>query len=125
VDAAELQLQVTMTEAFILADAVELLLLRRTRSDDGAGGFTLTDPQPLPGVQTFRLLPRSDKVPEVSTSDGRRASVEYTLLALPDADMQRYDLFDWNNIRWEIAQVHMKPDYERKGDVVQWQATRS
>jgi hypothetical protein len=117
---AELALQITMTEAFILADAVEIQLLRREKVSDGAGGFTLSDPQELPGVQTFRLIPQSDKVPEVSTSDGRRANVEYILLALPDADLQRYDLFDWEDIRWEIAQIHMKPDYERKGDVVQY-----
>lgn len=116
----ELELQITMTEAFILADAVELQLLRREKQPDGSGGYTFTDPVPLDNVQTFRLIPQSDKVPEISTSDGRRANPEFVLLAMPDADLQRYDLFDWAGDRWEIAQIHLKPDYERKGDVVQY-----
>lgn len=118
-DAAELEIQATATRAFILADAEDLQLVRSTRSSDGAGGWVYSTPVPL-AIQTARLIPQSDRVQEVITSDGRRAFPEYVILMEPSSDMQRYDQFTWRGIVWEISQIHYKPDYEMKGDVIRY-----
>lgn len=114
---AELDLQTAATQAFILADAEDIVLLRRTRSPDGAGGFVFDDEIQI-AEQTARLIPQQDKTLEVTGSDGRRATPDWVIMMAPDADLERYDRFDWNGKTWEIAQIRAKPDYERKGDVI-------
>lgn len=114
---AELQLQASATRAFILADAEDLTLVRRSRQSDGAGGYTYTTGAPL-ASQTARLIPQSDRTLEVTGADGRSAHPDWILLMEPGSDMQRYDRFDWRGDTWEIAELHQKPDYEMKGDVI-------
>lgn len=116
-DASELAIQTTMTEAFILADAEQVVFSRRTKLVDGSGGFTFTT-APLANAQTVRLIPASDKVTEVITQDGQRARPQYTLIGMPTLDIKKYDLFTWRGSTWEVVEVHMKPDYEKKGDVI-------
>lgn len=114
---AELELQIGATRAFILADAEEIVLWRRGKVSDGAGGFTLSPPVPL-APQTSRLIPQSDMVLEIEDSNGRMAVPEWVIMMEPGSDLERYDQFEWRGLNWEISQVHMKPDYEMKGDVV-------
>jgi hypothetical protein len=118
-DAAELELQTTATRAFILADPEDLSFVRMTRTSDGSGGWTYESPVSL-APQTARLIPQSDRVTEVESSDGRRAVPDWILLMEPGSDMQRYDHFSWRGVEWEIAQMHFKPDYEMKGDVIRY-----
>jgi hypothetical protein len=114
---AELQLQASATRAFILADPEDLILVRRSRQSDGAGGFTYANPVSL-AAQTARLIPQSDQTLEVIGSDGRSAHPDWVILMEPGSDLQRYDQFDWRGDLWEVAQIHQKPDYEMKGDVI-------
>ena len=116
-DAAELELNKEATLAFILADPEDITLLRPHKVSDGAGGFKLGSPTPLI-TQTGRLIPQSDRVLEVRNSNGRMAMPEFVLLLPAEADLLRYDTFVWRGATWEIAQVHTKPDYELKGDVI-------
>ena len=116
--ATELEIQSAITQAFILADPESIIFQRRTQTADGAGGFILGAPAPLSNAQTVRLIPASDKVPEVSTSDGRRARPELVVLAPRDVDRAKYDQFTYDGRTYEIAEIHDKPDYERKGDAV-------
>lgn len=118
-NAVELQLQTAATVAFILADPEEIVLVRRTKTSDGAGGFTIGSPASLV-EQTARLVPQSDKVPEITGSDGRSARPEWVIMMEPGSDMARYDRFTWRGAEWEIAQMHYKPDYEVKGDVIKY-----
>lgn len=115
----ELELQTAATRTFILADPEDLVFTRQAKVPDGAGGFIETPNAPL-AMQTGRMIPQSDRVPEITASDGRSARPEWVLLMEPDADMQRYDRFTWRGIVWEIAQIHTKPDYELKGDVIRY-----
>lgn len=116
-DPVELEMQVAATRAFILADPEDLVFLRASRISDGAGGF-LPGTQVEIATQTARLIPQSDKVPEVTGSDGRHSVPEWILLMEPDADLKRYDRFSWGGNEWEVAQIHLKPVYELKGDVI-------
>lgn len=115
--ATELSLQMKTTSAFIEHDAVDLIINRRSRIDDGEGGVVVGPESPV-GMVRARLIPQSDKVPEVSTSDGRLLKPEFVLLCMPGQDMERYDVFSWHGGEWEIISIHEGPEYEMKGDVV-------
>lgn len=113
----ELELQITATRAFILADAEDIVLIRQNRQPDGSGGFTYGSPVEI-ATQVARLIPQSDKVREVTAGDGRMAMPEWVIMMEPGSDMERYDTFTWRGDEWEIAQIHTKPDYQMKGDVI-------
>jgi hypothetical protein len=115
-EAAELELQSGITRAFILADAEDIQFTRRTKVADGAGGFIHTEVDIA--TQTGRMIPQTDQVPELTDSNGRMAAPQWVLLMEANADMHRYDRFIWRGMLWEIAQVHTKPDYQTKGDVI-------
>lgn len=112
----ELAMQRMMTDRFIDADPVELLVTHSSEKvPDGAGGWTTT-----PGgssVVRGRMIPQSDKVPVQHTSEGDRPAPEFVLLCLPEAPLRRYDTFEWRGSTWKVDKVHLKPDYELKGDV--------
>lgn len=118
ISAVELGIMTAQTKAFIDADYEDIVIEpRETKTSDGAGGWTMVSGPDLAPVRV-RLIPQSDKVPEQSSLEGRRKAPEFVLVALPGADIQRYDRFNWRGNTWEIAQVHDKPEYELKGDVV-------
>jgi hypothetical protein len=114
---AEHNLQVGLTQAFINADPTVVVLTPRSRVGDGAGGFRITVGAPKPPA-TIRLIPVSDAVPEQMSSEGNYASPTFRILAMPDLDMDRYDRFSWKGSTWEITHISLKPDYEKKGDVI-------
>lgn len=106
------------TKAFIASDFEVIAITPRIlRTSDGAGGWTEAEGVPLPGI-TCRLIPQSDKVPETPSLDGRRATPEYIMLMMPGEDVQENDTFFWRGAKYQIAQVHRKPEYELKADVV-------
>lgn len=115
----ELEMQLQITEKFIAADSSQVTMLRSEKLNDGAGGFILQNEAPVtPDPVTVRMIPRSDRTPELALADGRILRPEFAILAMPDVDIQRYDEFYWNGVRWQVADVHPLPEYERKGDVV-------
>lgn len=119
ISAVELEIMVRQTEAFVAADAETLTVTPKpVRTSDGAGGHTLTDGQPFD--ITARLIPQSDKVPVADTWEGTRARVEYILVGHPNLALQlsKDDVFQWRGQSWKIQQIHDKPDYEFKADVI-------
>ncbi len=113
----EFALQVLSTKHFIDADPTAISLTPRSRDGDGAGGIRITPGTPRGEIRA-RLIPASDVVPEQITSEGNYAMPTFTVLAMPDVEMARYDRFGWRGHTWEIVHVHLKPAYEKKGDVV-------
>ena len=116
---AELALLIRQTRSFRDADAEEILVTSPvSHVPDGAGGFVSTSGVPF--TETVRLIPQSDKVPVTTTWEGSRATVEYILLSTPDTKdrIAKGALFDWRGRKWRVAQVHDKPDYEFKADVI-------
>ena len=118
-DQLEMEMQLQITEKFIAADASQVTMLRSTRVSDGAGGTVSQDEAPVTvDPVTVRMIPRSDRTSELVLADGRVLRPEFAVLAMPDVDIQRYDEFLWNGVRWQVASVHELPVYEKKGDVV-------
>lgn len=119
ISAVEMAIMSRQTDAFVAADAETITVTPKpTRTADGAGGYTLTDGAPFD--LTVRLIPQSDKVPVTDTWEGTRPRTEYILIGNPDLALQlsKDDVFAWRGAEWKISQVHDKPDYEFKADVI-------
>lgn len=112
----ELAAQIRSTEAFVDADPVDLSIYRSTRVSNGAGGYVKSTPA-LTGTVRCRLIPQSDRVPEVSTLDGRLLRPKFVLMASPGVNVERGDTFTFGS-EYEIAAVHEGPEYAFKADVV-------
>lgn len=116
ISADELTYLRTNTKAFIDADFKDITLERRTKTDNGSGGYEESY-APLMVAQRMRLIPSNNKLPERQTLDGEVVSPEYVLLAEWDANMQRWDKFVDQGHRYQVLFVHEKSSYERKGEV--------
>lgn len=118
ISAAEMEVQVANTKVFIEAD-VETIIFRRpgSRIRTETGGFRDVGEE-RSAAQRVRLIPQSDKVPVAADTNGTRERPEYIVAGLPDADFRKGDIFDWRGQTWSVEQVHDKPDYIRKGDVI-------
>lgn len=119
----ELHYQRRNTTEFINGDPVPLVMFRGTRVRLPSGGYRNTDPEPIGETpQTFRLIPASDRMPEIRDSNGRLVAPVYILLGEWDADMERWDRFQLNDAWFEIASPirpeHSERRYQKKGDVV-------
>ena len=107
------------TLAFIEADPEAIVLQRPgAATSDGAGGKTTVPGTTLECV--VRLIPQSDKVPTTVTWEGTRSAVEYILMADPALrpEITKGSTFDWHGKTYRIAQIHDKPTYEFKADVI-------
>lgn len=114
--ATELKVQTRLSLAFIEADGRNVVLQRRTRTDDGAGGESVGEPVPL-FPQRMRLIPQEDGATARTTAEGETATPEYMLMAAPDANMARFDEFTLDGIRYQIVYVDDR-QYELKGEVI-------
>lgn len=64
------------------------------------------------------MIRQADRLPMAKDSNGDRPRVEYMLVAMPDADVQRYATFMWNGRGYKVEMIHDKPDYELKAEVI-------
>jgi hypothetical protein len=114
----ELALQRSLTARFIEADPLEIQLLRESRVSNGSGGYdTAEDPAPVGGLQRMRLIPLGDGATERLTADGKAVTPNYMLLGSWDSNMQRWDLFELNGIRYQIVFINQNTQYQKKGEV--------
>lgn len=113
---AELKAQQRISRAFIDADGRMVVLMRSPRTDDGAGGFVVGTPVPQ-GAQCLRLLPQEDGATERTTAEGESATPQYMLMGPWNANMQRWDEFELDGIRYQIVYIDDRK-YELKGEVI-------
>ncbi len=115
--AGELQVMRRNTRAFILADPRIIILQRRTRALDAAGGIERGPLADVP-AQVFRLLPQEDGATARVTAEGETATPEYMLLGMYDVDMQRWDVFEFDGRRYQILWISENRQYQVKGEVI-------
>lgn len=118
---AELIAQRRMTDAFIAADPLTIVLQRRLRVRTDSGGYDEATTSLAP--QTIRLIPTSDRTPQIETADGSFVTPAFTLLATVDADIKRGDTFrldDGYEYQLEGAKYpsHTQSAYEQKIGVI-------
>lgn len=111
----ELKAQQRITRAFIDADPVIVVLERRTRVPDGAGGFTSSPVTQIP--QRFRLIPQEDGATARTTAEGETATPEFMLMGETGCNMRRYDEFALNGTRFQVVYIDDR-QHEIKGEVI-------
>jgi hypothetical protein len=114
---AEIAAQRRITRAFIAADEDMVVLWRSVQIPDGAGGYELNDPSPLPS-QPMRLIPLQSGATERHTLDGVLVAPGYALLGDWFADMERWDTFTMAGVRYQVVFINENRTYEVKGEVV-------
>jgi hypothetical protein len=113
----ELRVQRNLTLWFLKADGRNIVLQRRTRTPDGAGGTLVGEPVSLV-PQCFRLLPQEDGATARTTAEGEIATPEYMLMGRWDANMQRFDEFVADGRRYQIVFITENRQYETKGEAI-------
>lgn len=119
----ELRAQRQSTKAFIAADPLQIALFRPTKTRNASGGQSRSEPEEPLAPQTLRLLPASDRMPEVRLTGGELVSPTHTLMGEWDADLQRDDYFYLNEVQF-VCVSPPRPEhstesvYQRKIDVV-------
>lgn len=113
---SELKAQRRISRAFIDADSRSVVLLRGAFTSDGAGGKIRGEGVPL-AAQRMRLIPQEDGATARTTAEGETATPEYMLMGEWDADMERFDEFELDGVRYQIVYVDDR-QYELKGEVI-------
>lgn len=114
---AEVAIQRMLTEAFIAADANDVVLEPFSRESNGSGGYRKIS-QPPRAPQVMRLVPISTTSFERMTLDGRTVSPQFVLLGQWNSLMDRGDKFSLLGKRYEVVHVQEKSEYIRKGESV-------
>lgn len=106
------------TASFILAKPVTIVVRRKIRTPDGAGGIVTADAPPS-YPQTMRLLRGTTGTfsPLSRAEEGTVEQPNFTLLGLWDADLRRDDLFDLEGVTYRVDSV-TRNEYETKGVVI-------
>lgn len=80
-----------MNDAMVDANPVEVVVIRRTEVDDGAGGVMLTAPLPLPPQHMRMVDIGSNRVVDRTTEEGRVIRPSQMFLCDRDADIRQGD----------------------------------
>lgn len=114
----ELLVQKATTRAFIAADAEDVVLMRRERVPDGAGGYLKNPPSALT-PQRCRVIPStSSRQVERTTLDGKVVVPSAILLGEDDLNVAIGDRFIGWGAEWEVVHVHERQAYQRKADLI-------
>jgi hypothetical protein len=100
-------------EAEIKSDPVNITISRRTKVDDGAGGWTWSNPTTLdPQEVTITTAKRrlSDMLQNTELGDVVRAP--YVVIARHDADIRRDDEFLWNGDHFKVISTQIKTEVQ-------------
>ena len=105
----EIRLRRQNLAAYIAADSVQVAFTRYPRIDDGAGGWVKGPPVEI-APQTMRLVPYKRRLSSLTdmVTAGEIPNVEYSLIALYDANVQRYDEFELNGEALKVLGVEPK-----------------
>lgn len=109
---------IKQTRQYIHEDPTEVTLERTTRTADGAGGWVDGDPTPV-DPQTVRLVPANPNAGnEVRTVGGEVLKTQYSIVAMPDADIVEGDALMIGTARHEVAVVLGIGGYELRAELV-------
>lgn len=115
---------IALTKAFIAENPSRVTIVRDIRVSDGSGGTTVSaDPDVLPD-QTMRLVgiePRRGHTLIMTVNrDGEQVMASSTIVAMPDADIQKQDRFYINGDTtrmYEVLHVENHPEWRLRAEV--------
>ena len=108
------------TRMFIDQRPENIVLSRVTQVLDGQGGWTKSSPTTLP-PQTMRKVAtaRLADLTARTTEDGATVVPTAYLIAMPDADIQRYDIFELDGVMHEVLYIGRLPEWRIQAEVVE------
>lgn len=108
------------TKAFIEQNSDLIVIRRRPRISDGAGGHTWGAEAALP-AQTARKVGqgRVGALTERTTEDGAVVVPTAVLVCMPGADIQRFDHFTLGDTDHEVVWVNTLPEWRITAEVVE------
>ena len=115
-----------LTRRFIEENPSVATVKRRTRSDDGEGGYALSDVDGE-GTHTLdlnavRLVQRrnlGDQSVRI-TPDGRSVVPTYIVVAMPDESIKEEDVILLGGQRYEVVFVSRSPQWRLSAEVVEF-----
>jgi hypothetical protein len=107
-----------LTQWFINENPDDIVIQRRTRVPDGEGGFTFSAPTLLPS-QVMRKVQRGNisDVVQMVNSAGQVVIPSYILIAMPDADIQVFDLFTLDGRLHEVMAITNRPRWRIQAEI--------
>lgn len=118
-------LHIKQTIAFIDERPEDVVIMRRTRTATTAGGWKYGAPTALP-VQRMRKVASALRgaVTRRTTEDGRQVIPTYTMIGLPDADIQEFDVFTLHpgtdkEESYEVVFVSREPNWRTSAEVTE------
>lgn len=98
-------------EAEIKTDPVEIIVTRRTKVSDGAGGWRWGPPTPMP-AQEVLITPAKRRLSDmlVNTELGQVVDYPYIILARHNADLKRDDVFFWQGDQFQVQTIHIETE---------------
>ena len=114
----ELRINRYLTKQFIDMDPTSIVLLRRARVDNGAGGWRYSSALPRP-AQVFKLIPQGGPVNGLTeTTDGAERKYDFVLLGEHDADVDVGDYWlDADGSHWVVEGFIPSNEYEIRAGV--------
>jgi hypothetical protein len=119
-DPIELKMNRLNTKAFIDAKPVQLVLQRADDQRTASGGRTKGQFKDVP-EQTFRIIEQgAPSAPQIiNLTDGTAREVNFWLLGMHDADMQKGDSWRENGRDWIVGDIIRDNGYETRGLVTE------
>jgi hypothetical protein len=118
----EIDVQRHLTVAFIDTAPIMITLIPRARAKQPAGGYVYQELTPR-DPQKFRLVEpyHSGSLPVMLTgSDGIQREMELMLLGRWDCDLEKYDIFEHDGQRYEVAQLNFSNGWEQRAEVIRF-----
>ncbi len=105
-------------DAEIKADPVTIILTRKPKLADGAGGWTWGTEVPQPPL-TVRITPAKRRLSDMlqNTEIGDIVRSPYVVLGYHDANIQRDDTFQWNGDTFVVKSTEVKNEVQTLAQV--------
>jgi len=111
--ATELEIQRGLTESFIAASPISLVLTPHARTKSNNGGYTTAGGTPR-AAQSFKLIQFSENADPVLGQDGVMRRIDFMLLGLWDAQIAVDDQFTYDGGDFQVVALMTDLGYETR-----------
>lgn len=110
---------IATTQRFIDYRPDTVMVSRRDKEATPDGGWKFGAPADV-GEVTLRVVEmlRTQATLQRTTASGKLVTPSHQAIALPDVDVERYDMFSWDGMDWEVVWVSHLPDWRTQLELV-------
>lgn len=112
-------LDLAQTQGFIAYRPSTVMIKRGERTKTDAGGYKLGEPEEvgeieLRVVEMLRIQGREQRL----SAGGELITPTHMAIMMPDQDVLRHDIFDWDDMTWEVLWISKLPDWRWQLELV-------